>query len=155
MHIVHYICTHVEAHTAAPSEDERNVSVPSKTVLHVFDARMIDSRGTHVDGGVGGWGKREKSSKNQRKKVLRDDGGVSFLYYIIIFRPEIVLCACHVLYRAIPPTALRIYTLCIVIIALRFFQEIKRTRQISSRYSSITHILSSCRRNVDNGISLL
>jgi len=151
MHIVYYICTHVEAHTATPTDDERNVSVPSKTVLHVFDARMIDSRGTHVGGG---WGKREKSRKNQRKKVLRDDG-VSFLYYIIIFRPEIVLCVCHVLYRTRYRRPRSVYTLCIVIIALRFFQEIKRTRQLSSRYSSITHIPSSCRRNVDNVISLL
>jgi len=51
------------------------VSVPSKTVLHVFDARMIDSRNTHVGGGGGGggWGKTVKEKnrvKNQRKNGI-------------------------------------------------------------------------------------
>lgn len=107
MYIVYYICTHVWKRTRLRPYiilyiiiDERNVSVPSKTVLHVFDARMIDSRGTHVV--VGGWGKREKSSKKPTEKTALRDDGVSFFFPPP--RPEIVLCVCHVCV-AIPPTA--------------------------------------------------
>jgi len=91
--------------------------------------------------------------KNRRKKYYEMTAVFHFFFffhYYIIFLYSVpksfsacVTCCIARYRRPRDPYFIYTYCTCIVIIALRFFQEIKRTRQLSSRYSSITRVLSS------------
>jgi len=153
MYIVCYICTHV-AHTAAPLYyiiQTRGMCRYHLKPFYMCLTRVWLIPGAHTSAAADGVKEKNWVKKTNGKTVLRDDGdGVSFFSFPPPRVPKsFSACVTRVLRYRRP-------CIIIVIIALRrFFQEIKRARQLSSRYSSITRrTIIAVVNIVDNGASL-